>query len=386
MGTRGLVEQQELRSLRENIRHIEKPQEPSELTNRRGRRSWFALVLLASAGVVVFVAGPARASGGAPPPPQVPVPANGTGELMGFATDFGSNASGMPPGIVNGPCTPSAQHPYPVVLVHGTFATENFSWQTLAPLLSDAGYCVFGLNYGATSSTTTYKDHIYGIDYVEHSAAELQSFISNTTLPDTFEPAGNAAGYSAGSHPLQVDIVGHSQGGMMPRYMMDTTGNQQYPGLGDAGQVHTLVGLAPSNHGTDADGLVPVFARLFGSNAYSFSTSSGCPACGEQEAGSRFMTALDGKPDATGVNLYVIESTMDELVTPYQSAFLPTTENVQNVTLQNQCPTDLTDHIGMIYDPVALQDVIAALGNNRQTALPLPRPTCPPAVAPVISG
>ena len=94
------------------------------------------------------------------------------------------------------------------------------------------------------------------------------------------------------------------------------------------------------------------------------------------------MTALDGKPDAPRVNLYVIESTMDEVVTPYQSAFLPTTENVQNVTLQNQCPTDLTDHIGMIYDPVAHQDVIAALGNNSRTALPLPGPRLPAGSSP----
>lgn len=356
------------------------------MTGRRGRRPRFVFVALAAAGLCVLVTGPARASGGAPPPPQVPAPPSGTGELMGLATEIGPNADGMPPGIVNGPCTPSAEHPYPVVLVHGTFATENFSWQTLAPLLSNAGYCVFGLNYGATSSTTTYKDHIYGIDYVEHSAAEVQSFISDTALPDTFEPAGNAAGYSAESHPLQVDIVGHSQGGMMPRYMIDATGNQQYPGLGDAGQVHTLVGLAPSNHGTDADGLVTAFASLSGSNAYTFPTSSGCPACGEQEAGSPFMTALNAKPDASGVNFYVIESTMDEVVTPYQSAFLPATENVQDVTLQDQCPTDLTDHIGIIYDPVAIQDVVAALANNGHTATPLPGPACPPAVAPLISG
>ena len=172
----------------------------------------------------------------------------------------------------------------------------------------------------------------------------------------------------------------------MPRYLIDTTGNQQYPGLGDAGQVHTLVGLAPSNHGTDAEGLVTLFAKLFGSNVYTFPTSAGCPACGEQEAGSPFLAALDGKPDAAGVDFYVIESSLDEAVTPYQSAFLPASENVQNVTLQTQCPTDLTDHIGIIYDPVALQDVIAALENNSTTASPLPQPNCPTAVAPLVSG
>ena len=44
-------------------------------------------------------------------------------------------------------CTPSAAHPYPVVLVHGTF--ENASmWAAVAPQIRAAGYCVFALNYG----------------------------------------------------------------------------------------------------------------------------------------------------------------------------------------------------------------------------------------------
>jgi hypothetical protein len=269
------------------------------------------------------------------------------------------------------------------VLVHGTFANENFSWQTLAPMLSDAGYCVFGLNYGATSAS---GEHYYGIDYVEHSAQQLETFIAGTVLPDTFEPADNAARYHVRTHPTKVDMVGHSQGGMMPRYLIDKTSSPQYPGLGDAGQVHTFVGLAPSNHGADAYGLVPIFARLFGSSVYSFPTSAGCPACGEQEAGSPFLQALNAQPDASGVNYYVVESNRDEVVTPYTSAFLPATENVQNVTLQNQCPTDQTEHVGIIYDPVAVQDVMHALANNGARATALPQPSCPPAVPPVLSG
>ena len=352
-------------------------------------RHWMA-GLVAAVLVVAALAtgggGTARAAGSAPPPPKVPVPQPGTGELRGIATEFSSNDSGMPPGVVNGPCTPSPSHPYPVVLVHGTFANENFSWQTLAPMLSDAGYCVFGLNYGATSWTAASGDRYYGIDYVERSAQQLKAFIAATALPDTFEPAHNAAGYRAGTHPTKVDMVGHSQGGMMPRYLIDHTSSRQYPGLGDAAHVHTFIGLAASNHGSDAYGLVPVFARLFGTSVYSFPTSTGCPTCGEQEAGSPFLQALNGQPDASGVKYYVIESNRDEVVTPYTSAFLPATENVQNVTLQSQCPTDQTEHVGIIYDPVAIQDVMHALANNGTKATALPRPSCPSAVPPVLSG
>ena len=354
-------------------------------TIRRIVRKRRGLTILAPAAVILSGALPALGSTAAPPPPQVPVPGYGAGELKGFQSELSADDSGMPPGVVNGPCTPSPAHPYPVVLVHGTFANENFSWQTLAPILSDQGYCVFGLNYGAVSSTTNFANHTYGIDFVEKSAAELKSFIQSTAIPDTVEPSGNAAGFPTGAHPSQVDIVGHSQGGMMPRYMIDTTGVQDYPGLGAAAVVHTFVAFAPSNHGTELDGVVPLFVGSFGSTSYAFA-SSGCPACGEQEAGSPFLDALNARPDAAGVNFYVIESTFDEVVTPYQSAFLPSNENVQNVTLQNQCPTDLTDHVGIIYDPVALQDAVNALANNGGSATPVPQPTCPTVVPPLISG
>ena len=57
----------------------------------------------------------------------------------------------------------------------------------------------------------------------------------------------------------QVDIVGHSQGGMMPRYYIKF--------LGGAAKVHTLVGLAPSNHGTTLDGLFTLASYFPGASA-----------------------------------------------------------------------------------------------------------------------
>ncbi|HLX87445.1 MAG TPA: alpha/beta fold hydrolase [Acidimicrobiales bacterium] len=365
---------------------------------RLGRRALAVLAVGTTAMTGLHLAG-----AGAGPTPTARDASYRVGtELQGVASEF-SDPTGMPPGVANGPCTPAAAHPFPVVLVHGTFANENFSWQALAPMLADAGYCVFGLNYGATTFTTAFGDHSYGIDYVENSAAELAAFVSRV-LAWTTEPDG--------THPAAVDMVGHSQGGMMPREYIehgwlcadgaarctldDTAGT---PG---AARVHLLVGLAPSNHGADAYGLVPLLRAVFGADAYTFPAQAGCGACGEQEAGSPFLDALNGpggiREAAPGVLYYVVESAYDEVVTPapnavdealgqWPSAFLhgPAAQ-VDDVRLQDQCPTDATEHIGIIYDPVALWDTMQALGDNGSSVVPLGAPPCPLLVPPLVSG
>jgi hypothetical protein len=63
---------------------------------------------------------------------------------------------------------------------------------------------------------------------------------------------------------------------------------------------------------------------------------------------------------------------------------------VLNLRVQDQCAGDQTEHIGIIYDPVAVQDVTAALANNGtpgSSPLALPAPACPATpVPPLISG
>jgi triacylglycerol esterase/lipase EstA (alpha/beta hydrolase family) len=167
----------------------------------------------------------------------------------------------------------------------------------------------------------------------------------------------------AATHASQVDIVGHSQGGMMPRYYMKF--------LGGAKDVHMLVGLAPSNHGTTVDGADALLGLLHDVGLDAF-TLAGCVACTEQieGQGSPFMANLNAGGDTVaGPRYVVIESEYDEVVTPYTSAFLSGPE-VQDILLQSQCPLDFSEHIGIVYDPVALQDVLNALGPDDPSFAP----------------
>jgi hypothetical protein len=57
------------------------------------------------------------------------------------------------------------------------------------------------------------------------------------------------------------------------------------------------------------------------------------------------------------------------VVTPYTSAFL-SGAGVKNILLQNQCPLDLTDHLEIAADPVALADVLNALDPAHPVRVP----------------
>jgi triacylglycerol esterase/lipase EstA (alpha/beta hydrolase family) len=237
----------------------------------------------------------------------------------------------------NDNCRPSPSHPYPVVLVHGTAEDEGSNWVSLAPLLANNGYCVYALNYGETNLSLSGR--VDALDYIQHSAQELSEFV-NSVLSRT--------GAS------KVDIVGHSQGGMMPNYYLKFRGG--------ASKVNVLLGLAPSNHGTTVDGLTTLLEQIPGSHLLGgLLAVLGAPAIPQQLVGSAFEKQLFAGGDTVpGPRYVVIETTHDEIVTPYTNAFL-SGPNVTNITIQNQCPTDPAEHIGLTEDSPALQNVLNQL-------------------------
>ena len=141
-------------------------------------------------------------------------------------------------------------------------------------------------------------------------------------------------------------------------------------GRGPAAKVSTLVGLAPSNHGTSVDGLTTLAQDLGLGGVFDVILGGSCEACVEQEAGSAFLAQLNSGGDTVpGVTYTVIESRDDEVVTPYSSAFLAGPA-VTNITVQNQCPLDQSDHLEIAYDPVAMADMLNALDPARPVRVP----------------
>ena len=277
----------------------------------------------------------------------LPVVYNG---VLGYAH---ASPTASPPGANDWSCKPTALHPAPVILVHGTFGDMSDSWQALSPLLYDNGYCVFALNYGPYDGSGSVG--VYATGKIEDSAAQLSSFADRVL---------------AATGARKVDIVGHSQGGMMPRYYIKF--------LGGASKVDTLVGLAPSNRGTTLNGLFTLASYFHGGSSL---PGADCPACQEQEAGSSFITNLNAGGETTpGVNYTVIESDNDEVVTPYTSAFLASAPNVTNILLQSQCSVDQGEHLSMPYDHIADADVLTALDPAHPQ-----HPACTP-VLPVSGG
>jgi triacylglycerol lipase len=257
--------------------------------------------------------------------------------LIILATAATASAASPPPPGANQPCKPTASHPEPVILVHGTFENMFDNWQAMAPALKNAGYCVYAFNYGSYNGSGLLG--IYGVGPIERSAQQLATEV-DAVLAQT--------GAS------KVDLVGHSQGGMMPRYYLKNI---------DASKVDDLVGLSPSNHGT--------------TNPFATPIGGPCPACAQQAAGSSFVTQLNAGDETPGsVDYTNIATRYDEVVTPYTSAFLAADGNqVTNVTLQDDCPNDTSDHLRTPYDPPAIQITLNALGRSGP-ADPSFRPAC----------
>ncbi|KAF8952399.1 hypothetical protein BGZ46_003498 [Entomortierella lignicola] len=238
-------------------------------------------------------------------------------------------------------CKLTAAHPRPLVLVHATLLTVD-SWSNFAPEFIKEGYCVFGLTYGYYKNETEFG----GLAPIEDSAQELGTFVNNVL---------------AKMNSKQVDIVGHSQGGILARYWI------KY--LDGAGKVYRHVGVSPITHGTTLDDIT-TFAKalnLFNGSESTFDYFA--PSFYQMVVNSTFMEKLNaGGVTAPGVIHSNIATKYDEVVTPYENCYMEV-PGVTNTLLQDLCMASLNEHLTMVDSDVVLQWVLNQLDpSTAQTA------------------
>jgi triacylglycerol esterase/lipase EstA (alpha/beta hydrolase family) len=221
-------------------------------------------------------------------------------------------------------CQPTAQHPDPVVVLHGLGATYYEDLNFLQADLAAKGYCTFSLTYGAYPGFPL----VGGLEHIAVSAVQIKSFIEQVL---------------AETGAAKVDIVGHSEGGFQSLYVTKTQGV--------ASQIAKVVAIAPPTHGTTFGGLYSL-ATAFGLDPLVDQALSafGCQACGDLVTGGSAVQTLDAGPIAQpGVSYTIIASRYDELVTPTGTAFVQE-PGVVNEYVQDFCPYDPVGHIGEAYD------------------------------------
>lgn len=246
------------------------------------------------------------------------------------AAIFGGTPGSNAPGTNDWTCKTTAKHPRPVVLVHGTFGNQSTNWQTYGPLLKNNGYCVYSLTYGALPAPYP-VNALGGFASMRTSAAQLRNFVDHVRAATGAE---------------KVDLLGHSQGTLMPAYYL------KY--LDGATKVHNYISLAPLWHGTE---FVPApVAKALGFDASAIPV---CVACGEFDPNSTFMQQIRaGGVAVPGVHYVNIMTKYDELVRPYTSGI---EKGMTNIVLQDRCKLDYTEHFEIAADRNASLYVLNAL-------------------------
>lgn len=223
----------------------------------------------------------------------------------------------------------------PVLLVHGTSMTVETAWAwTYIP------------------------------EFTKENRPWCAIELPNSGLGDMREAGAMVADAIVGMHAVshrKIDVVGHSQGGMLPRWAL-----KNRPETRD--MVDDLVGITPDNQGT-------LFASL------SCTVNPPCdPAADQQQVNSPFLRELNsGEWNFPGISYTVIASRVDEIVVPFTNSFLPTSPrdagNVRNILLQDHCPLSPTEHLGALMSgPVfeIVRDALDTPGPSRYRAAGAP--------------
>lgn len=267
-----------------------------------------------------------------------------------------ANPDAAPPGSNDWNCKPTAEHPRPVVLVHGTWMNAYNGYAFMGQPIKDAGFCTFTFNYGQSDllqggGLGSALPGTMGTGYIQDSAKQLAGFV------DRVRDATGAP---------EVDLIGHSQGGSMANWYTKHEDG--------AAKVKNLISFGATHHGTTLDGIGALGRAInnFGIDVLGFIEMFVGHSGIQQTVGSDFVNELNANGDTVGgVDYTVVGTRYDEVTTPYDSTFLQAGpgSTVDNITLQDGCDQDLSDHLTMMYSPRALSIALRALDPEQSPQL-----------------
>lgn len=211
----------------------------------------------------------------------------------------------------------------PVVIVAGTFVDGPLAEVVYAPMkarLQADGYTVsiFGLPGS-------------GLGDISATAGAL---------------ADHVEAVRASTGAAKVDLVGHSQGGIVARAYITY--------FGGAAKVDSTITLGSPNQGTALGNLLRVLGPAC------------TTACQQMAIGSAFLAQLNAGDQSVGDVVYTNLTTVyDALVVPYTSAYMDTSDgNITNVTVQAQCRLRVVTHVGLATDGAVYDGIDDALSHE----------------------
>ena len=213
----------------------------------------------------------------------------------------------------------AAEEPDPVIIVNGTFGPAFF-YEPLAKRMRDDDKQVF-----------IFELTNLGTGDIAATAGDLAAFVDDVRSRTGAD---------------KVDLVGHSQGGLVAR--------QYVKSLGGDSTVDSLISLGAPHYGT----AIANIAAFFGAG-----NCLGIVACQQMAVDSDFVNALNDGDDTIGdvryTNLY---TSLDELVRPVENAALQ--DGATNVRIQSQCPLRVVAHVGLALDGTVYSGIRDALAGE----------------------
>lgn len=254
-----------------------------------------------------------------------------------------------PPGANDFSCQPTKAHPRPVVLVHGLGATASANWSYNSPILAAEGYCVFARTYGQRENQANPLYQPGGVKRMQQSSLEFKRFVGRVL---------RATG------ARKVDLVGHSEGTVMPRWYLERRGGARH--------VRRFVALTPLWRGTTLAGLDTIrdIGAILGlDQGIIDAVDQFCASCSQFLRGSKYLDNLNADGEAIpGIIHTNIATRYDELVVPFTSGIMR--DGGTNIVVQDVCPLNLSEHALVAFDPAVTQMILNAL--DPKNAAPIP--------------